>query len=104
MDTDIFDDIIKQHFSHDTVYKSDMLAACEAAYKLALTTDSDEGTEVPLDRVVMCEWAKAFDGNFNISCVGETGQRGNGGFKGKNARWDFKYCPYCGREIKEIST
>ena len=44
-----------------------------------------------------CSWTKSFDGNFNISCVSKTGQRGNGQFK--DAKWNFKYCPYCSRKI-----
>ena len=50
-----------------------------------------------------CEWVRVFDGHFNIGCVNETGQRANGNFKRDNqtsdTKWDFKYCPYCGREI-----
>lgn len=46
-----------------------------------------------------CEWVRAFDSHFNISCVGETGERANGNFKGEDRRWDFKYCPYCGKKI-----
>jgi hypothetical protein len=48
MDTDIFDDIMKEHFSlYGTVYMSDMLAACKAAYNLALTTKKEPVVEVP---------------------------------------------------------
>ncbi len=52
---------------------------------------------------VKCIWTRAFDGNFNISCVKETKQRANGNFKGKadGAKWEFVYCPYCGKEIRE---
>ena len=55
-----------------------------------------------------CEWLRQFDGHFAIGCVGETGQRANGNFKrtkdGSDAKWDFTYCPYCGREIKVVAT
>ena len=48
-----------------------------------------------------CRWLRQFDGHFAISCP--SGERGNGQFKGKDkgARWEFEYCPYCGREIEE---
>lgn len=50
-----------------------------------------------------CEWIRAFDGHFNIGCVNETGHRANAEFKScskfKSSRWDFKFCPYCGKEI-----
>lgn len=46
-----------------------------------------------------CVWFRKFDGNFCISCVEKTHKRANGDFKGKGAKWEFKYCPYCGREI-----
>lgn len=51
-----------------------------------------------------CEWTRSFDSHFNISCVNETGERANGNFKGKDkgAKWEFKFCPYCGKEIKEV--
>ena len=48
-----------------------------------------------------CIWVFAFDGNYNISCP--SGQRANGNFKPPapeyKTKWDFKFCPYCGREI-----
>ena len=48
-----------------------------------------------------CFWIRCFDGNFNISCP--SGERGNGEFKKdkiyQSTKLDFKYCPYCGREI-----
>lgn len=49
-----------------------------------------------------CVWVRSFDNHFNISCVDETGERANGDFKGKTegAKWEFKYCPYCGGEIE----
>jgi hypothetical protein len=51
-----------------------------------------------------CKWIRSFDGHFNISCVNETGERANGNFKPDNkfqhTTWNFKYCPYCGKEIK----
>lgn len=52
-----------------------------------------------------CEWLRVFDGHFNISCVANTGERANGNFKGKadGAKWEFKYCPYCGREIVVVT-
>jgi hypothetical protein len=51
-----------------------------------------------------CTWVRVFDGHFNISCCNETGERANGQFKGKEfgAKWEFIYCPYCGRKISEI--
>lgn len=51
---------------------------------------------------IKCVWVRVFDGNFNIGCANKTGQRANGNFKGKDigAKWEFMYCPYCGREIK----
>lgn len=51
-----------------------------------------------------CRWLRQFDGHFAISCP--TGERANGQFKGKDngARWEFKFCPYCGREIEEYFT
>jgi hypothetical protein len=54
-----------------------------------------------------CEWIRAFDGHFNIGCANETGQRANGDFKRdsiyRRAKWEFNFCPYCGREIKLVS-
>ncbi len=52
-----------------------------------------------------CNWVRAFDSHFNISCVNKTGERANGNFKGKTegAKWEFIYCPYCGRKI-EVET
>ena len=49
-----------------------------------------------------CKWIRAFDNHFNISC--DSGERANGNFKGKDigAKWEFKFCPYCGGKIKEI--
>lgn len=51
-----------------------------------------------------CEWFRNFDSHFNIGCVEETGERANGNFKGKEdgAKWEFKYCPYCGGRIQMI--
>ncbi len=51
---------------------------------------------------LLCTWVRAFDGNFNISCVKKTKQRVNGQFKSFTgaSQWDFTYCPYCGKEIK----
>ena len=56
--------------------------------------------EIVTDEQV-CTWTRAFDSHFNISC--HHGERGNGNFKGKDqgAKWEFQYCPYCGREIVE---
>ena len=53
-----------------------------------------------------CIWERSFDGHFNIGCVNETKKRANGNFKGeeKGATWEFIYCPYCGRLIKEETT
>ena len=48
-----------------------------------------------------CTWARAFDGHFNISCP--SGERANGQFKPDNnyqTKWNFKFCPYCGRPIE----
>ena len=63
MDTDIFDDIMKEYFSiYGTVYMSDMLAACEAAYNLALTTQSEPVADVPCnDRVICVAITKFFE-------------------------------------------
>jgi len=51
-----------------------------------------------------CIWDRVFDGHFNISCVNQTGERANGNFKPDNrictTTWNFKYCPYCGKEIR----
>jgi hypothetical protein len=48
-----------------------------------------------------CRWDRKFDGHFTIDC---TGQRANGNWKPDRVvpgtKWDFKYCPYCGKEIK----
>jgi hypothetical protein len=58
-----------------------------------------------------CQWFKKFDGHYSISCAKETGQRANGNFKkypfdnlGYQAqtKWEFKYCPYCGKEIDVV--
>ena len=48
-----------------------------------------------------CKWVRAFDGHFNIGCANETGERGNTHFKGKSegSKWEFQYCPYCGKKI-----
>ena len=48
-----------------------------------------------------CDWIRAFDANFNIGCVNETGERAHATFKEKDkgARWEFIYCPYCGGKI-----
>lgn len=51
----------------------------------------------------VCEWTRAFDGHFNISCTDETNKRANGNFKGTDniyAKWEFYYCPYCGGKIE----
>lgn len=65
--------------------------------------DVETDTEVksPALKEGLCLWTRAFDHNFNISCP--SGERANGQFKGKaiGAKWEFIYCPYCGREIKE---
>jgi len=51
-----------------------------------------------------CKWLRIFDGHFNISCVFENHERANGNFKPDkkvtNTKWNFKYCPYCGKEIE----
>lgn len=53
-----------------------------------------------------CKWIRAFDGHFNISCVNETHERANGNFrdKDKGSKWHFKYCPYCGKKIKQLKS
>ena len=72
----------------------------EKSLRLAIT----QGKADPGDAT--CEWMRCFDGHFSIGCVNKTGQRANGNFKrDKNVadtKWDFKYCPYCGKEIKII--
>ena len=52
-----------------------------------------------------CIWSLVFDGHYNISCP--TGERANGNFKkhpqanySKEPNRNFKFCPYCGREIE----
>ena len=51
-----------------------------------------------------CIWKRNFDGHFNLGCVAKNNQRGNGHFKPDRkvtiTKWDFKFCPYCGKEIK----
>jgi hypothetical protein len=51
-----------------------------------------------------CRWYRKFDGHFTLDCTNETGQRANGNWKSdkkiKETKWNFKYCPYCGKEIK----
>jgi hypothetical protein len=51
-----------------------------------------------------CVWYRKFDGHFSMDCTNDNGKRANGNFKPcekyKKAKWDFKYCPYCGKEIK----
>ena len=51
-----------------------------------------------------CKWTRAFDGHFNIGCANKTKQRGYSHFKPddlhEGTKWDFAYCPYCGRKIK----
>lgn len=53
-----------------------------------------------------CIWVRAFDAHFNISCVRETGKRANGHFKpdedNNPTKWDFTFCPYCGKEIEIV--
>jgi hypothetical protein len=51
---------------------------------------------------LFCIWVRSLDEHFNISCVNKTKQRGNKQFKSITgaSQWNFKYCPYCGREIK----
>jgi hypothetical protein len=54
-----------------------------------------------------CEWTRSFDDHFNISCVNETHERANGHFKPdktfQNTKWNFTFCPYCGKKIKVYS-
>jgi hypothetical protein len=51
-----------------------------------------------------CEWVRSFDGHFNIGCANETNERANGEFHSDRAmqktRWNFAFCPYCGKKIK----
>lgn len=51
-----------------------------------------------------CRWLRQFDGHFAISCP--SGKRANAQFKGKDkgSKWEFIFCPYCGREIEEYFT
>jgi len=53
-----------------------------------------------------CEWARNFDDNFSIDCGRGNNRRANGDFKPDekilNTKWNFLYCPYCGKEIKII--
>lgn len=49
-----------------------------------------------------CYWVRSFDGHFNISCANETNERANGQFK--NGKWNFIYCPYCGRKIEVVKS
>lgn len=58
-----------------------------------------------------CNWTRAFDGHFNLSCVNKNHNRGNRNFKPdleiKDTKWDFTYCPYCSSEIhinKQLAT
>ena len=57
-----------------------------------------------MDTIDKCKWVRAFDGHFNISCP--SGERANGHWKGdiygEQTKWQFKFCPYCGREINMI--
>jgi hypothetical protein len=58
--------------------------------------------------IEVCSWYRKFDGHYSISCVSEHGKRANGNFKpypydsSMEAKWDFKYCPYCGNEIEVV--
>lgn len=54
-----------------------------------------------------CIWNLVFDGHYNIGCVNENGHRANGNFKtcpgakySIKPKWEFQYCPYCGRGIE----
>lgn len=58
-----------------------------------------------------CKWYKKFDGHYSIDCSDWNGKRANGNFKKypydnigiqPETKWDFKYCPYCGNEIKIV--
>ena len=46
-----------------------------------------------------CIWKMAFDGHYNLSCAGETHERGNFEF---NKQWRVKHCTYCGGKITFI--
>lgn len=68
--------------------------------------DVEKGSDIHVQSSdLLCTWTRAFDGHFNITCP--SGMRANRTFKKdrkhKDTRWDFKYCPYCGREIS-VST
>lgn len=51
-----------------------------------------------------CTWYRKFDGHFSMDCTNENGMRANGNFKPDinypNTKWNFRYCPYCGKEIE----
>lgn len=58
-----------------------------------------------------CNWYKKFDGHYTLDCTDIHGNRANGNFKPypfnnmgeqPKTKWDFKYCPYCGRIINII--
>lgn len=59
----------------------------------------------------VCEWYKKFDGHYSMTCTNVNGKRANGNFKKypflpegmvDQAKWDFTFCPYCGKEIEVI--
>ncbi len=62
---------------------------------------SKAGNSLPQLLGSACLWKRIFDGNFYISC--SSGRSVSGDFKSDkkhSAKWEFEYCPYCGRKIK----
>ena len=52
-----------------------------------------------------CIWNRKSDSHFSIGCViKKNGLKANKNFKpdnkNKKTKWNFKYCPYCGKEIE----
>ena len=83
--------------------KSDVWS-CEEAFRQTQHCGPEKGIQfvkVEKEPETKCRWIRQFDGHFGISCP--TGNRVNGNFKGKDKgmKWEFIYCPYCGREIEE---
>lgn len=102
--TNIYDDeIIPKRLCIEELdeYNEDTFNSCtNKGYNEAREEDQLVVTRLLAERVGECLWTRSFDAHFNLSCANETHQRGNGNFKG--AKWEFVYCPYCGRKIKEI--
>lgn len=53
-----------------------------------------------------CKWLRQFDGHFAIGCADKSKERANGNFHPDKhfigAKWNFKFCPYCGNLIEII--